>query len=87
MMTIGIDPGTATIGYGLVQELSDGSLRAQAYGVITTPAEMPMPQRLRMIFDQLTKLIMLHQPIVPPSKTSSSAETSPPALPLHKDAG
>ena len=62
MLCLGIDPGTATIGFGLVRELRDGSLQAVDYGVITTPAGMPMPERLRMIFDQLTALIDKHQP-------------------------
>ena len=39
MLSLGIDPGTATIGYGLVSELDDGSLQAVAYGVITTTPE------------------------------------------------
>jgi crossover junction endodeoxyribonuclease RuvC len=62
MLSLGIDPGTATVGYGLVRELNDGSLQAVDYGVITTPAGMPMPERLRMIFDQLSALIERHQP-------------------------
>jgi crossover junction endodeoxyribonuclease RuvC len=62
MLCLGIDPGTATVGFGLVRELRDGSLQAVDYGVITTPAGMPMPERLRMIFDQLTALIEKHQP-------------------------
>lgn len=62
MLTLGIDPGTATIGYGLVRELDDGSLQAVDYGVITTPPSLPMPQRLGMIFDQLTMLVEKHKP-------------------------
>ncbi|MBK8025934.1 MAG: crossover junction endodeoxyribonuclease RuvC [Chloroflexi bacterium] len=61
-MTLGIDPGTATVGFGLVKELDDGSLVAVDYGVITTPAGHPMPDRLAMIYDQLTGLIRRHQP-------------------------
>lgn len=62
MLCLGIDPGTAIVGFGLVRELRDGSLQAVDYGVITTPAGMPMPNRLQMIFDQLTVLIEKHQP-------------------------
>ncbi|MBA3873085.1 MAG: crossover junction endodeoxyribonuclease RuvC, partial [Anaerolineae bacterium] len=36
MISLGIDPGTATVGYGVVEEMRDGSLQAIAYGVITT---------------------------------------------------
>jgi crossover junction endodeoxyribonuclease RuvC len=62
MLVMGIDPGTATVGYGLVREQHDGSLQAVDYGVITTPAGIPMAERLQMIFDQLTALIHRHQP-------------------------
>lgn len=62
MLVIGIDPGTATTGYGLVRENRDGSLQAVAYGVVKTPAAEPMSLRLRMLFDQLNEIISLHQP-------------------------
>lgn len=62
MLSLGIDPGTATIGYGLVQELPDGSLRAVDFGVITTPAALEMPGRLRLIYEQITDLINKHRP-------------------------
>jgi crossover junction endodeoxyribonuclease RuvC len=62
MLTLGIDPGTATIGYGLVRELEDGSLNAVDYGVITTPSTLRMPDRLVMIFDALTTLVAQHRP-------------------------
>lgn len=62
MLTLGIDPGTATIGYGLVEETPDGALRAVAYGVITTPPNLPMWERLKMIFESLTALVEQYQP-------------------------
>jgi crossover junction endodeoxyribonuclease RuvC len=62
MLTIGIDPGTATTGYGLVRENPDGRLAAVDYGVITTPARQPMPQRLRTLFQRLCEIIDLHRP-------------------------
>lgn len=62
MLVLGIDPGTATTGYGLVRELSNGDLQAVAYGVITTPAHTPMPDRLRQIYHEITALIVEHQP-------------------------
>lgn len=62
MLTLGIDPGTARIGYGLVKEHRDGALEAIAYGVITTPAKTPMWERLQTIFDELTKIIQQYQP-------------------------
>ena len=62
MRVLGIDPGTARIGYGVVDETSDGTLLAVAYGVITTPPSLPMPQRLEMIYDDLVLLIEQYQP-------------------------
>lgn len=62
MLVIGIDPGTATTGYGLVREHADGSLEAVAYGVIITPASLSMPQRLLELYRQLSTLVLLHRP-------------------------
>jgi crossover junction endodeoxyribonuclease RuvC len=62
MLVIGIDPGTATTGYGLIREEPDGSLVVVDYGVIQTPAEMPQPERLLNLHKDLTKLIFLHHP-------------------------
>jgi crossover junction endodeoxyribonuclease RuvC len=62
MLVIGIDPGTATTGYGLVQEDEDGNLVAVEYGAISTPAEQPMPQRLLTLYRQLLEITQLHHP-------------------------
>lgn len=62
MLVIGIDPGTATTGYGLVRETEDRSLEALAYGVIQTPANLPMPERLVLLYDKLNEIIDLHRP-------------------------
>ncbi|MCC7129303.1 MAG: crossover junction endodeoxyribonuclease RuvC [Anaerolineae bacterium] len=62
MLVIGIDPGTATTGYGLVEENEDGSLTAVDYGVITTPADLPMPMRLLELYRQLKQILLLHRP-------------------------
>jgi crossover junction endodeoxyribonuclease RuvC len=62
MLVLGIDPGTATTGYGLVRELSSGDLEAVDYGVITTPAHTPMPDRLRQIYREITALVAQHRP-------------------------
>jgi len=61
MLVLGIDPGTATTGYGLVRDVNDGP-EAVAYGVILTPAGAEMPQRLLTIFRELQKIIALHHP-------------------------
>lgn len=62
MLSLGIDPGTALVGYGLVQEHNDGSLQALHYGVIKTQAGTPMPERLGIIYDSLLVIIERYQP-------------------------
>jgi crossover junction endodeoxyribonuclease RuvC len=62
MLSLGIDPGTATIGYGLVRELNDGSLQAVAYGVITTSPKDSMWQRLLIIHNTLKDIITQFKP-------------------------
>jgi len=59
---IGIDPGIAITGYGLVREREDGSLEAVSYGVIETPANMPLAQRLQILHQRLSELLLLHHP-------------------------
>ena len=62
MLVLGIDPGTATTGYGLVREHPNGDLESVAYGVIKTPARTPMQDRLLQIHTEITELIAAHQP-------------------------
>src|SRR5512136_872393 len=62
MLVIGIDPGTATTGYGLVREAEDGSLSVVKYGAILTHASLPMPERLLDLYCQLREILLLHRP-------------------------
>src|SRR5215470_6783458 len=62
MLILGIDPGTATTGYGLVRSDEDGSPILVAYGAILTPAKMPMPNRLQIIYREVTRLIAEYKP-------------------------
>jgi crossover junction endodeoxyribonuclease RuvC len=61
MLVIGIDPGTATTGYGLVWD-SEDALEAVDYGVIETPAGLPLSERLLLLHNDLQKILLLHQP-------------------------
>ncbi len=61
MLVLGIDPGTATTGYGLIREEERGPVLV-AYGTILTRAGTPMPQRLVQLYEEMTKLIALHRP-------------------------
>ena len=62
MLVLGIDPGTATTGYGLVRQTADGGLEAVAYGAILTPAKTPMPDRLAKLYSELKDILSLHRP-------------------------
>ena len=61
-LALGIDPGTATTGYGLVRLMPDGELVAVKYGVILTPKEATASVRLVMLYDQLHDLLKEHAP-------------------------
>lgn len=62
MVVIGIDPGTATTGYGILREQASGQLEVINYGVIQTAADQPMPERLLELYRQLNEIILLHRP-------------------------
>jgi crossover junction endodeoxyribonuclease RuvC len=62
ILVLGIDPGTATTGFGLVRELDDGSLQSVDYGIITTPKDTPAHHRLAQLYHELQKIILLHHP-------------------------
>jgi crossover junction endodeoxyribonuclease RuvC len=62
MLVIGIDPGTATTGYGLVRETEDGSLVVVDFGAILTPAGAPMAERLLHLHRKLKETLLLHRP-------------------------
>jgi crossover junction endodeoxyribonuclease RuvC len=61
MLVLGIDPGTALCGYGLVHAEQD-EMQLVAYGAISTPANSPLPSRLLTIYAELQRLIKKHKP-------------------------
>ena len=61
MRILGIDPGFATIGFGLIAA-ERGSVQMLRYGAITTPAGMEFPQRLKLIYDDMTELLEVLKP-------------------------
>ena len=61
-LVLGIDPGTATIGYAIVHDLPDGGCEAIDYGVITTPKTDSAANRLVQVYDQIKIIISRHQP-------------------------
>lgn len=63
MRILGIDPGYATIGFGLL-EAEHGQYRMRNYGAITTPAGILFPRRLEILYDDMTRLLAETQPEV-----------------------
>ena len=61
MLVLGIDPGTAITGYGLVRE-DEAGLTLVDYGVITTAAGQPLAVRLQAIYQGLADVARKHQP-------------------------
>ncbi len=61
MLVLGIDPGTAITGYGLVREAAD-TLCLLAAGVIRTPANLGLPARLGLIYHGVQDLIAEYRP-------------------------
>jgi crossover junction endodeoxyribonuclease RuvC len=64
MLALGLDPGLAITGYGLVRETPDGELALVAYGAITTSAGDPLPERLLSIAQELDRLLAEYEPDV-----------------------
>jgi crossover junction endodeoxyribonuclease RuvC len=62
MLALGIDPGTATTGFGLVRSLPSGEYELVDFGTVLTKTGQPMPARLSELFHKLTEVIELHQP-------------------------
>lgn len=61
MIAIGIDPGTALCGYGIVRAAGD-EMELVTCGAISTPAKTPLDQRLLKIYADLVALIREYQP-------------------------
>ena len=61
MIILGIDPGLATVGFGILN--SDGQRASPVnYGIISTPAGVPLPRRLTMIYADVQELIRTYRP-------------------------
>ncbi len=63
MIILGIDPGTATTGFGIIKKNKD-SLEVIDYGCINTTPDLTDGERLRLINNELNRLIKIHNPKV-----------------------
>lgn len=61
MKILGVDPGTATTGFAVI-DAQAGKRNVLDYGVIVTPADHDMPQRLQAIYDDLSELVRQYEP-------------------------
>src|SRR6266568_5011701 len=61
MRIIGVDPGTATTGFGII-DYEQGKFKFVDAGVIITPPGQPMPERLITIHEELTQVIAETKP-------------------------
>ena len=62
MIILGIDPGLATLGYGVIRREENGKCEVLDYGVITTPKEESLPTRLVLLEDGINQILRLHRP-------------------------
>lgn len=61
MRILGIDPGYAILGYGIIDKVGN-HFSTVAYGSILTDAKMDMPERLCVLYDELTSIIEEYKP-------------------------
>jgi crossover junction endodeoxyribonuclease RuvC len=62
MKVLGIDPGTAVLGYGVVESAAGQPARLVECGILETKARDPLPSRLRVIHDGILALLARHRP-------------------------
>ena len=61
MIILGIDPGYAIVGWGVL-EYSHSKFRVLGYGAITTEADTPFPERLQIIYNDMCYLFKKYKP-------------------------
>lgn len=61
MRILGIDPGFALMGYGII-DMQGNKFTPVEYGSLATPAGMEMPQRIKLLYDGMTDLIQRYKP-------------------------
>jgi crossover junction endodeoxyribonuclease RuvC len=62
VIVLGVDPGSAVTGYGVVDRADAGTLRLLECGVVRAPAGRPLAQRLETIHSEIARLIERHRP-------------------------
>ena len=62
MIILGLDPGLATLGYGVIEKDAKGNCRAVDCGVVVTPKDEGLPVRLAMLEEGLCKILDKYNP-------------------------
>lgn len=62
MIILGLDPGLATMGYGVVKKLANDTTVAVDYGVVLTPKDESLPVRLAMLEEGINKILDKFKP-------------------------
>lgn len=62
MIILGVDPGIARTGWGIIEKANSQKLTAKSYGCIETEAGLPIERRLQIIREKLTQIIKKYKP-------------------------
>ena len=62
MIILGIDPGLATVGYGVIEKFGNNSTKVIDYGIVSTSKNDTLPTRLKQIYASITALIERYKP-------------------------
>jgi len=61
-VVVGIDPGTAITGYGIIREQENGDLEWVSHGVVKTPSDWDEPRRLLVLYKKLNEIFTSYKP-------------------------
>ena len=62
MISLGLDPGLATMGFGIVEKLKNDDTVAVDYGVVNTPKDESLPVRLAMLEEGINRILEKYKP-------------------------
>ena len=62
VIILGLDPGLATMGYGVIEKLKNDDTAAVDYGVVLTPKNESLPVRLAMLEEGINKILLKYKP-------------------------
>ena len=62
MIILGVDPGIARTGWGIIEKVKSSKLKVQSYGCIETQAGLPIERRLQIIREELVRIIKKYKP-------------------------